>query len=97
MLFPAIRNVPLSGKFDIGARLCKLDITSLHKTSADDLAAFAATEGAKYARLGPGDVLFLPKGWFHAVIALTPSVSVTTFGYSPLDLLTVGAPLGKLD
>ncbi|WP_179167209.1 cupin-like domain-containing protein [Streptomyces sp. 13-12-16] len=27
--------------------------------------------------LSPGDAIFIPSGWFHAAVALTPSVSVT--------------------
>ena len=31
--------------------------------------------------LAPGDAIFLPAGWWHAVTALSPSVSVTTTGF----------------
>jgi hypothetical protein len=44
-----------------------------------DLARFPDFAGAKVHQLevGPGDALFLPVGWWHQVLALDPSISVT--------------------
>ena len=43
-----------------------------------DLARFPLFAKARHfdAILGPGDALFIPKGWWHYVRALTPSFSV---------------------
>ena len=43
-----------------------------------DLAAHPLFAEAKAfdAVLGPGDVLFIPKGWWHYVRAITPSLSL---------------------
>ncbi len=37
--------------------------------------------GAREVILGPGDLLFLPTGWWHEVIALEPSVTVSFTGF----------------
>lgn len=51
-----------------------------------------------YVRLQPGDALFVPKGTFHAVVSLSPSVSYSAFGHTPVELLvTGGAPLQARD
>lgn len=50
-----------------------------------------------YVRLGPGDSLFVPKRTFHAVVSLTPSISISAFGHSPADLVTGGVPLEVRD
>jgi hypothetical protein len=54
--------------------------TSLITTSSPDLKRFPRYERAlKHsweATVGPGDVLFLPKGLFHSVRSLSKSVSV---------------------
>jgi hypothetical protein len=54
--------------------------TSLITTSAPDLKRFPRYEQALQdsweATVGPGDVLFLPKGLFHSVRSLSKSVSV---------------------
>ncbi len=41
---------------------------------------------ALYAIIEPGDILFIPRGWWHYVRALDPSISVNNFG---IDLKTI--------
>ena len=38
---------------------------------------FAKVEGCCEAVLGPGDALYVPKGWWHYVRSLSPSFSVS--------------------
>lgn len=44
-----------------------------------DAAAFPLFAGARFADalLGPGDALFIPRGWWHFVQACSPSCSVS--------------------
>jgi Cupin-like domain len=78
--------LPLNQTYDYGAELCVVDITSLTGEAA---ARFRQARG-QYVRLQPGDALFIPQRTFHAVISLTPSVSVSAFGHSLSQLLTTG-------
>ena len=95
LLFPpsAVHALPASGKYDAGAVPVRLDVTNLPAASADDLAQFNTVQGAMYVRVNPGDSLYVPKGWYHSVIALTPSISLSTFAHTPYELVTLGAPM----
>lgn len=75
---------PVTSKYDCGARLCALDVS---RETPD------ARASGWYVRLSPGDALFVPKGTLHSVLSLSPSLSVSEFGYTPRELLTVGLPL----
>ena len=76
---------------------CSLDITRLPFSAPGSLAAFASASGALYCRLEAGDSLFIPPFWFHAVVALSPSASLSAFGHSPASLFTTGLGLELLD
>ena len=39
------------------------------------------------AELNPGDVLFIPRFWYHHVRCLTPCVSINYFASTPLEFL----------
>lgn len=83
--------LPLSDKYDIGAFTAKLNVTNLASATPAELEAFAAISGAYYARVCTGDALYIPKGWWHVVIATQPCVSVSCFAHSvPWELCTQG-------
>lgn len=47
-----------------------------------------------YVRATAGDCLYIPKNWYHAVIASTPSISISTFGHRiPDELIFIGGGL----
>ncbi|MCL6294967.1 cupin-like domain-containing protein [Jejuia spongiicola] len=39
--------------------------------------------------LQPGDVLFVPQNWWHYVQALTPSISISNFGYTKFEIYSL--------
>jgi lysine-specific demethylase 8 len=82
------RHLSPSGKYDRGSRLSRLDIRTLHRESPER-EAFAQARGW-YARVRAGDALFIPKHTWHAVVALSPSLSLSVFGLTPLERLTGG-------
>lgn len=43
------------------------------------------------ALLGPGEMCFIPRGWWHYVESLDPSISVNNFGLNLTDLAIDGA------
>lgn len=77
-----------SRKFDWGATLSAIDITSLAEQPRER-AEFEKVR-ALYARVEPGDALFIPKGTWHAVVALEPSISLAVFGLTPLEVVLNG-------
>ena len=79
-------HLPLSEKYDYGADLAVVDITHLEGEAAQ---LFRRARG-QYVRLRPGDCLFIPHRTYHAVISLSPSVSVSAFGHSLGQLVTTG-------
>ena len=91
LLFPPSQAhaLPLTAKYDPGARLCAVDVTRIADGGG---AAEAAAAGARgwHVRLEAGDTLYIPKGTFHAVVALSPSLSISSFGHAPLELVTNG-------
>jgi lysine-specific demethylase 8 len=81
-------NMAPSKKYDWGAELGGVDITRLAQ-QPELLRRFEQAEGM-YARLEPGDALFIPKGTWHAVVATEPSLNVSFFGLTPAEILTGG-------
>ncbi|WP_052143575.1 cupin-like domain-containing protein [Wocania ichthyoenteri] len=39
--------------------------------------------------LEPGDILFVPQNWWHYVQALTPSISISNFGYTKFEVYSL--------
>jgi len=116
VLFPQseAQRLPLTDKYDPGARLCAVDVTRLAGAASDaDVAAGEAGDSAAAARaraaalmrtavgwhvrLEAGDTLFVPKRTFHMVVALSPSLSISSFGHAPRELVTTGVSIAVLD
>ncbi|MFI7240303.1 cupin-like domain-containing protein [Streptomyces cyaneofuscatus] len=49
-----------------------------------------------HVRMGPGDLLYIPRGWWHDIRAHTPSVSVNHWFGQPLGLTQYLSLLGTL-
>src|SRR6201999_4595403 len=79
-----------SRKYDRGATLSQTDITRLH-SQPESAARFAKAKGT-YARVEPGDALFVPSANWHAVVALTPAISLAVFGLTASQVLGRGLP-----
>lgn len=91
LLFPPDQtpHMCISGKYNLGSVLSQINISRLSDQPRES-AEFEKTRGF-YARVEAGDALFIPKHWWHAVVALEPSISLGTFGLSILEILTAGA------
>jgi lysine-specific demethylase 8 len=79
----------VSGKYNLGSVLSNINISKLDRPSreADEL---AKTHGF-YARVEAGDALYIPKHTWHAVVSLSPSISLATFGLTMWEVFTAGA------
>lgn len=77
-----------SRKYDWGARLSDVDIARLGESPAIR-ERFARARGV-YARVEAGDALFIPRQTWHAVVSLTPSISLGIFGLTPLEVVSGG-------
>jgi lysine-specific demethylase 8 len=90
ILFPPdqSRHLCPSSKFDWGATLSAIDITRLGDRPAEE-ASFSRAHGL-YARVEAGDALFIPRGTWHAVVALEPSISLAVFGLTPWEIVVGG-------
>ncbi|MFG2226534.1 cupin-like domain-containing protein [Streptomyces sp. NPDC048644] len=66
--------------------------------AAPDLRRFPRLKGAvlHHVRMGPGDLLYIPRGWWHDIRAHSPSVSVNHWFGRPLGLTQYLAQLGGL-
>jgi lysine-specific demethylase 8 len=82
------RHMCPSRKFDWGATLSAIDITRLAEQRRER-AEFEKVRGL-YARVEAGDALFIPKGTWHAVVALEPSISLAVFGLTPAEVVING-------
>lgn len=86
VLLYAPDNLPYlcqSRKYDYGARLSHVD------AEAPDLQRhpeFSRARGEEVI-LAPGELLFIPVGWWHQVRSLDPSISVSCFAQSYLEYL----------
>ncbi len=73
-----------SDKFDYGARDAIVNMFDL------DLQAFPHLKGVepRVMYVTAGDVLFIPKGWWHQVRSHTPTVTIAHFMLGTIDRLT---------
>jgi len=78
-----------STRFDWGATLSKIDISNLPAQPVES-AEFAKATGV-YARVEAGDALFIPKGYWHSVVALEPCISLAVFGLTPWEVAVEGS------
>jgi lysine-specific demethylase 8 len=91
LLFPA-RQIPkscISGKYNLGSVLSTIDILRLGEQPRE-AEAFSRAEG-QYALVEAGDALYIPKGFWHAVVSREPSISLGVFGLTVPEILTEGA------
>lgn len=91
LLFPPDQSTFLcpARKYDWGATLSDINVSQLHRQPGL-LAHFEQARGM-YARVEPGDALFIPKRTWHSVVSLSPSISLGMFGLSPWEVATGGA------
>ena len=92
LLFPPENRPHMcqSQKYDWGATLSDIDISRLDQQPRES-AEFAKTNGL-YARVEPGDALFVPKQTWHCVVALEPSISLAVFGLTLPEIVLEGGP-----
>ena len=97
MLFPQEQTPHMcpSKKYDWGAKLSNVDICHTNVQSAEGR-AFAQAAGL-YARVEAGDALYIPSQTWHAVVALTPAISMAVFGLTPWEILAGGVHREVLD
>jgi hypothetical protein len=79
-----------SKKYDWGATLSDIDISRIDE-QIEERARFAQAKGL-YARVEPGDALYVPSKTWHAVVSLMPSISLAVFGLTPWELVAGGLP-----
>lgn len=79
------RNMYRSNKHIYGAVACGVNINHF------DEKRFPNFKNSVFHTiiLEPGDVLFLPKKWWHYVQSLEPSISISNFGYTKKDMFTI--------
>lgn len=95
LLFPPEQSALMypSRTFDFGTTVSQIDLVR------GDLSQFPRLREARATLviLEEADVLYNPPGWWHFVIALSPSISISCFASPPLRALTQGLwDLGKL-
>lgn len=92
VLFPPDQRAHLceSRKYDWGATLSDIDISQLHE-QPQHAARFAQAQGL-YARVESGDALYVPAQTWHAVVSLTPAISLAVFGLTPWEVVRGGVP-----
>lgn len=92
LLFPPnqTRFMCKSRKYDWGATLSDIDVTQLDE-QPERARIFAQAHGL-YARIEPGDALFVPRRTWHLVNSLSPSISLAVFGLTPWEIVAGGGP-----
>ncbi|MFC5473747.1 cupin-like domain-containing protein [Paraherbaspirillum soli] len=92
ILFPPDQtaHMCISAKHDWGATLSDINISRLDQ-QPEQLRQFEKTQGL-YARVEPGDALFIPKRTWHAVVSLEPSISLGVFGLTAPEILFEAVP-----
>lgn len=99
VLFPSDQRplLPIAAKYDPGAHLACVDVTRLHEQGDIQVVRKFRQARGWYVRLQPGDCLFIPKRTYHLVHSLSPSLSISSFGHSPIELVTNGLWIETLD
>jgi hypothetical protein len=79
ILFPpeAASALRPTRKYMPAGRCAGVDISDLGASPAA-LKAFERAKGGLYVRCLPGDVLYVPAGWYHAAVSADPSLTVTS-------------------
>ena len=88
MTFPGVTARYENTKYDEGTTCCDVD------TERPDLARYPRYAHASplQCELGVGDVLFIPRYWYHQVLTTEDCVSVNYFASLPLELMREGLP-----
>ncbi len=81
-------NICESKKYDWGAMLSDIDISRIDEQPRE-LQHFNRLKGI-YARVEAGDALFVPRRYWHCVVALEPSISLAVFGLTPSEIVIGG-------
>lgn len=81
-------HLSVARKYDWGATLSEVDISRL-QDQPEVAERFARAHGI-YARVEAGDALYIPRRTWHAVVSLTPSVSIGIFGLTPVEIVVGG-------
>ena len=89
--------LPIAPKYDPGAPVALVDVTRLHEQGDSEVLRLFSQARGLYVRLHPGDCLYIPRRTYHLVHALSPSLSISSFGHSPWGLVTNGAWIETLD
>jgi hypothetical protein len=97
LLFPRgdSRFLSPSTKYDFGARLSLVDIMKVDEGGPE--AALLSHAHGIYARVLPGDAVFVPRHTWHCVVALQPSISLSVFGLTLADMVMEGPKRIGLD
>jgi hypothetical protein len=77
-------------KYDIGSVLSDVDS---RRPDPERFPEFRKARGVKVV-VEAGDMLFTPRGWWHEVLGLDVSISVSCFGFGVADTLLRGLPGG---
>jgi len=75
-----------NGRYDSGTECCDVDAFLGEAAKAGKYAGYAGCPAPLRFELGPGDALYIPAFWFHAVRSEALSVSVNVFFSTPLEM-----------
>lgn len=92
LLIPAAQAhlLPTTDKYDYGAELCAVSLPEFGRGGGGAAAELLRQARGWHCVLEAGDALFIPRRCHHAVHGLQPSISISTFGHSPYQLVTTG-------
>lgn len=80
-------------KYDYGAQCSIVDISQLSSMPAHVKASFQRARGGVFARVEPGDMLYVPPRTWHAVVSPTmPCISLSMFGLQLRHIFVNGIP-----
>jgi hypothetical protein len=81
-----------TAKFSPDAICSGVDITQMTSLPVQQLRALERIQGGLFCRCAPGDALYIPAGYWHAALAVTPSMSLSSSCYLP----AAGGPCVRL-